>query len=69
MTGYVKFFIAEKGYGFIAPSDGGKDVFFHARAIQGAEESMIVADTPVTFETGHDRNGRLRAASVRLEWQ
>lgn len=43
-TGTVKWFNESKGYGFIAPDDGGKDLFAHFREIQGAQGYKTLAD-------------------------
>ena len=63
-TGKVKWFNAEKGYGFIEREDGG-DVFVHFSAIQGDGFKTLNEGQKVTFETETDpKNGKLRAANV-----
>ena len=49
-TGTVKWFNAEKGYGFIAPDGGGKDCFVHFSAIQGAGFKTLTEGEEVEFE-------------------
>lgn len=64
MNGTVKWFNAEKGYGFITGEDG-KDVFVHFSAIQGEGFKTLNEGQKVTFETETDpKNGKLRAANV-----
>lgn len=53
-TGTVKFFNEEKGYGFIAPDDGGKDLFVHA---SGTQAGTLRKDEKVTFDIGEGRRG------------
>jgi CspA family cold shock protein len=48
-TGTVKWFNESKGYGFIAPDDGGKDLFAHFREIQGDGFKTLVENTRVQF--------------------
>ena len=64
-TGTVKWFNAEKGYGFISNDEGGEDVFVHFSAIQGDGFKTLNEGQKVTFETETDpKNGKLRAANV-----
>ncbi len=49
-TGTVKWFNEAKGYGFITPQDGGKDVFVHHSAIQGGGFKSLTEGQKVTFE-------------------
>ena len=49
-TGTVKWFNESKGFGFIAPSDGGKDVFVHFSAIQGSGFKTLAEGQAVEFE-------------------
>ncbi len=49
-TGTVKWFNESKGFGFIAPSDGGKDVFVHFSAIQGSGFRTLAEGQAVEFE-------------------
>ena len=50
ITGTVKWFNESKGFGFITPEDGGKDVFVHFSAIQGAGFRTLTEGQKVTFE-------------------
>jgi len=50
-TGTVKWFDETKGFGFIAPSDGSKDVFVHHKAIQGGGFKTLSEGQQVTFDT------------------
>ena len=56
-TGVVKFFNSEKGYGFIAPDDGGKDVFVHFSAISGAGYRTLDQGQKVEFDVAPGRKG------------
>ena len=51
MQGTVKFFNATKGFGFIAPEDGSKDVFVHISAVQGSGLSTLAENQKVSFDT------------------
>src|ERR671930_460704 len=56
-TGVVKWFNAEKGYGFITPDDGGKDCFVHFSAIQGGGLRKLEEGQKVEFEVGQGQKG------------
>jgi len=56
-TGVVKFFNTAKGYGFIAPEGGGKDVFVHATALQAAGLQTLNEGQKVSFEVEPDQRG------------
>jgi CspA family cold shock protein len=56
-TGTVKWFNESKGYGFIAPQDGSKDVFVHHSAIQGGGFKTLSEGQTVTFDTEQGPKG------------
>lgn len=62
--GTVKWFNESKGYGFIAPDDGGADVFVHFSAITGDGYRNLTDNQRVEFETTRGQKG-LQAANVR----
>ncbi len=62
-TGTVKWFNAQKGYGFIQPSDGSKDVFVHVTAVQAAGLATLNEGQSVTFEVTNER-GKPAAANL-----
>jgi CspA family cold shock protein len=64
-TGVVKWFHAEKGYGFITPDGGGKDVFVHHSAIQGKGFKSLEEGQRVAFEISQGQKGP-QADSVRV---
>ena len=57
-TGTVKFFNQSKGFGFITPDGGGKDVFVHITAVQRSGMESLDDGQRVTFETEADNRGR-----------
>jgi CspA family cold shock protein len=57
-TGIVKWFNATKGFGFIAPDGGGKDVFVHVTAVQRAGLQSLSEGQRVTFDVVDDRKGK-----------
>lgn len=66
-NGTVKWFNADKGFGFISNDDGGDDVFVHFSAIVAQGYKTLAEGQKVTFETQTDpRNGKLRAANVEV---
>lgn len=62
VTGTVKFFNAAKGYGFIQPETGGKDVFVHATALEAAGIRALNEGDRVSFVLEDDRRGRGKQA-------
>ena len=58
MTGTVKFFNAERGYGFIKPNDGGRDVFVHITAVEQAGLKELIEGQHITFEVEPDKKGK-----------
>ncbi|MCB1548091.1 MAG: cold-shock protein [Hyphomicrobiaceae bacterium] len=62
VTGVVKFFNTAKGFGFIAPQDGSKDVFVHASALEAAGIHGLNEGDKVTFVIEDDRRGRGKQA-------
>ena len=65
-SGTVKWFNPDKGFGFIAPDDGGKDVFVHITAVREAGLETLNDDQKVEFEMEAGRDGRSSAGSLRL---
>ena len=63
-TGTVKWFNATKGYGFIGPDSGGKDIFVHISAVQKAGMRSLNEGQKLSFEVEAQANGR--AAAVDL---
>jgi cold shock protein len=64
-AGKIKMFNEDRGFGFIAPDDGGVDVFFHVTALREGDE--ITKDAAVSFEVGVDpKSGKMKAVSVDL---
>lgn len=63
--GTVKWFNAQKGYGFIQPSDGGKDVFVHVSAVERAGLAGLSEGQKVSFTVVNDR-GKPAAADLKL---
>ncbi|MCA3132549.1 MAG: cold-shock protein [Betaproteobacteria bacterium] len=64
-TGTVKFFNATKGFGFIAPSDGSKDVFVHISAVERAGLAGLNENQTVEFELERGRDGRVSAINLK----
>jgi len=65
-TGTVKFFNADKGFGFIKPEDGGGDVFVHASQTERAGLPQLKEGMRVGFDVLNGRNGKTEAANLRL---
>ncbi|HWV83316.1 MAG TPA: cold-shock protein [Hyphomicrobiaceae bacterium] len=67
-AGTVKFFNEQKGYGFIAPDNGGTDVFVHISALERAGLSTLSQGQKVSFDTERDRrSGKMAVANIRAE--
>jgi len=64
-TGTIKWFNAQKGYGFIQPDGGGKDVFVHISAVERAGLSTLKEGQRLRFEIATDR-GKQAAANITL---
>ena len=65
-TGTVKFYNEQKGYGFIAPDNGGKDVFVHATALERAGMHSLSEGQKVSYDTEEDRrSGKTAVANIQ----
>ena len=58
MVGTVKFFNGERGYGFIKPDDGGRDVFVHITAVEAAGLKTLNEGQRVSFDVEIDKKGK-----------
>ena len=65
-TGTVKWFNSEKGYGFIAPDEGGKDVFVHITAVRDAGLEGLKDQQRLSYELRTGRDGRSSASALQL---
>lgn len=66
-TGKVKWFNATKGFGFIVPDDGGKDVFVHISAVERSGLQSLADDQPIEYELYNDeRRNKTSAVDLKL---
>ncbi|UZK64694.1 cold-shock protein [Sphingomonas sp. M1-B02] len=63
--GKVKFFNMDKGYGFIAPEDGGADSFVHISAVERAGMSTLQQDQRVSYDIEQDQRGKSSAVNLQ----
>ena len=64
-NGTVKWFNTTKGYGFIAPDDGGKDVFVHISALEQSGLTGLADNQKISFELQEGRDGRQMASELK----
>ena len=65
-TGTVKFYNDQKGFGFIQPDNGGKDVFVHATALERAGMRGLAEGQKVSFDTAEDRRtGKIAVSDIQ----
>ena len=65
--GKVKFFNANKGYGFIEPEGGGKDAFVHISALEKAGLSTLNQDQRVSYDLETDQRGKTSAVNIQVD--
>ncbi|GAA0444453.1 MULTISPECIES: cold-shock protein [Sphingomonas] len=65
ILGTVKFFNADKGYGFIAPDTGGDDAFVHITAVERAGMITLNQNQRVSYELEQDRRGKMAAVNLQ----
>ena len=63
-TGTVQFFSTDKGYGFIAPEDGGADSFVHITAVQAAGMHTLDKDQRLSYDVEVGKNGKASAVNL-----
>jgi CspA family cold shock protein len=66
LTGTVKFFNTTKGFGFIQPDDGSKDVFVHISAVERAGLGTLTENQKVSFELQKGNNGKTSASDLKI---
>lgn len=64
-TGTVKFFNPTKGFGFIAPQDGSKDIFVHISAVERAGMQSLSENQKVSFDAERGSDGRYSATNLK----
>ena len=65
LTGKVKWFNTQKGYGFISPDNGTKDIFVHISAIEKSGISALNENDKVSYDEARN-NGKISAANIKL---
>ncbi|HMT45956.1 MAG: hypothetical protein RL702_891 [Pseudomonadota bacterium] len=65
ITGTVKFFNADKGYGFIAPNGGGNDAFVHISAVERAGMRTLEKDQTISYDLETDQRGKTSAVNLQ----
>jgi CspA family cold shock protein len=65
ITGTVRFFNADKGYGFIQPEDGSTDAFVHISAVEAAGLRTLEREQRVNYDLENDRRGRASAVNIQ----
>ena len=65
ITGTVKFFNTDTGYGFIAPEGGGGDAFVHISAVERAGMTTLDKDQRISYELETDRRGKTSAVNLQ----
>ncbi len=65
-NGTVKWFNTTKGYGFIAPDDGGKDVFVHISAVERSGLTGLADNQKLSYDLQEGRDGRQMVADLKL---
>jgi CspA family cold shock protein len=66
ITGTVKFYNSTKGFGFIAPNDGGKDAFVHATALEAAGIFGLNEGDKVSYDLQSGRDGKMSATNLSM---
>ena len=64
-VGTVKFFNADKGYGFISPDNGGTDAFVHITAVERAGMATLTQNQRVSYDLEADRRGKMAAVNLQ----
>jgi len=65
ITGTVKFFNDSKGFGFIAPDDGGADAFVHITAVERAGMRTLAQNQKVSYDLEEDQRGKTKAVNLQ----
>jgi len=66
-TGTVKWFNSQKGYGFIQPDDGSKDVFVHISAVERSGIGYLTEGQKIRYEVESGRNGKSSAVALKAQ--
>lgn len=65
-TGFVVTYFEAKGFGFLRPDDGGRDVFFHVSRLAEGDPTELKPGARVIYELGMDRTGKMAARTLRI---
>ena len=65
-TGAIVTYFEAKGFGFLRPDDGGRDIFFHVSRLVDSDSTALKPGARVEYELGMDRTGKIAASSVRI---
>ena len=65
-TGAIMTYFGEKGFGFLRPDAGGKDIFFHVSRLQEGDATELLPGKRIAYDLGMDRNGKIAASSIRF---